>query len=117
MEGLALPDFLTVWVQLAALAFARIGTAVLLLPGFGDTQIPARIRIALGLVLTLALIPALPLPTPPEQLTALALLIGGEAVIGIFIGTAYAGSKPPTPGTTSVVVPTTTCMPEATDNC
>ena len=37
--------------------------------------------------------------------------------IGIFIGTAYAGSKPPTPGTTSVVVPTTTCMPEATDNC
>lgn len=87
MEGLALPDFLTGWVQLAALAFARIGTAVLLLPGFGDTQIPARIRIALGLVLTLALIPALPLPTPPEQLTGLALLIGGEAMIGIFIGT------------------------------
>lgn len=74
------------WVNLAALAFARVGTAVLLLPGFGDTQIPARIRIALGLVLTFALMPALPLPTPPSQITTLALLIAGEAVIGIFIG-------------------------------
>lgn len=37
--------------------------------------------------------------------------------LGIFIGTAYASTKPAEPGTTSIVVPTTTCMPEATDNC
>lgn len=87
MESLAFPDILTGWVHLAALAFARVGTAVLLLPGFGDTQIPARIRIAFGLVLTLALMPALPLPALPAQMTKLALLIAGEAAIGIFIGT------------------------------
>ena len=77
MEGLAVPDIVTAWVHLAALAFARVGTAVLILPGLGDTQIPPRIRIALGLVVTLALLPALPLPDPPAQTTALALLLGG----------------------------------------
>jgi flagellar biosynthesis protein FliR len=87
VEGLFAPDIVTGWVHLAALAFARVGTALLMLPGFGDTQIPPRIRIALGLVLTLALMPALPLPDPPAQVTALALLIGGEALIGVFIGT------------------------------
>lgn len=87
MEGLAIPDAISGWVLLAALAFARVGTAVLLLPGFGDTQIPARVRIAFGLVLTLALMPALPLPEPPAQVTGLALLMGGEVLIGVFIGT------------------------------
>lgn len=87
MEGLAVPDIVTAWVHLAALAFARVGTAVLILPGFGDTQIPPRIRIALGLVVTLALLPALPLPDPPAQTTALALLLGGEVLVGVFIGT------------------------------
>lgn len=75
------------WVLLAGIAFARVGTAILLLPGFGEAQIPARIRIALGLVLTLALLPILPLPVPPAQMTALALLLGAEAAIGIFLGT------------------------------
>lgn len=87
MEGLAAPDIVTAWVHLAALAFARVGTAVLILPGFGDAQIPPRIRIALGLVLTLALLPALPLPEPPAQTTALALLLGAEVLVGVFIGT------------------------------
>lgn len=86
MEGLAVPDAISAWVLLAGLAFARVGTAVLLLPGFGDSQIPPRIRIAFGLVLTLALLPALPLPSPPAQVTALALLFGGEALIGLFLG-------------------------------
>lgn len=86
MEGLAVPDAISAWVLLAGLAFARVGTAVLLLPGFGDSQIPPRIRIAFGLVLTLALLPALPLPSPPAQVTTLALLFGGEALIGLFLG-------------------------------
>lgn len=87
MESLPVTDLVTQWVHLAALAFARIGTAVILLPGFGETQVPPRIRIALGLVLTFALMPALPLPAPPAQTTALALLMGSEIVIGAFIGT------------------------------
>ena len=87
MEGLPISDTVTAWILLAALAFARVGTAVLLLPGFGDAQIPARIRIAFGLVMTLSLMPALPLPAPPSQVTALALLFGGEILVGVFIGT------------------------------
>lgn len=87
MDGLAFPDAMAEWVYLAGIAFARVGTAILLLPGFGDTQIPPRIRIAFGLVLTLALLPALPLPKVPEAAPLLVLLLGGEVLIGVFLGT------------------------------
>lgn len=86
MDGLAISAMMSGWVHLAAVAFARIGTAALLLPGFGDTQIPPRVRIAFSLVLTIALMPALPLPPVPEQTTALALLLGSEAFVGVFLG-------------------------------
>lgn len=86
MDPTLAPEIVNSWIHLAALAFARVGTAILLLPGFGEAQIPPRIRIALGLVLTLSLLPILPLPEPPQQVTAFALLIGAEAAIGIFIG-------------------------------
>lgn len=86
MDGLAIPEAVAGWVHLAAIAFARVGTAVLLLPGFGDAQIPPRVRIAFGLVLTFALMPALPLPPAPAETTALALLLGGEVLVGGFLG-------------------------------
>jgi len=82
----AVADLVSAWIYLAAVAFARIGTAVLLLPGFGEAQVPPRVRIALGLLLTLALLPALPLADPPKAIPALALLLGGEVMIGLFIG-------------------------------
>lgn len=86
MDSTLAPEIVNNWILLVAVAFARVGTAILLLPGFGEAQIPPRIRIALGLVLTLSLLPILPLSEPPEQVTAFTLLIGAEAAIGIFIG-------------------------------
>jgi flagellar biosynthetic protein FliR len=40
------------------LTFARIGTMVMLLPGIGEQNIPARVRLGIALVLTAILLPA-----------------------------------------------------------
>ena len=39
------------------LVFARIGAMVMLLPGFGETNIPVRIKLAIALLLTLVILP------------------------------------------------------------
>ncbi|MGE4327348.1 MAG: flagellar biosynthetic protein FliR [Pseudodonghicola sp.] len=69
------------------LVVARIGGAVMFMPGFGETQIPVRMRVAFALVLCAALYPATPvaahIPDTPVEMT---LLLGLEATIGIWIG-------------------------------
>ena len=39
------------------LVFARIGAMVMLLPGFGEANIPVRVRLGIALALTLILLP------------------------------------------------------------
>lgn len=72
------------------LVFARVGGALMLLPGFGEPYILTRHRLLLALFVSLAMAgalgPSLP-PVPAETLT-LARLVAGEAVLGLFIGAA-----------------------------
>src|SRR5262249_41238968 len=68
---------------------ARIGSAIILLPGFGELYVPQRYRLLLALLLAALLTPVLgpnlpPLPASPARL---ALIVGGEVMIGLFIGT------------------------------
>jgi len=70
-----------------ALIFARIGAIVMLIPGIGEAFIPARIRLSMALVMTLALYPVLG-PTVPAEPTTVAELAGAvikEALIGLMI--------------------------------
>jgi flagellar biosynthetic protein FliR len=70
------------------LIFARLGAIVLLIPGIGETYVPARIRLSLAFMMTLALYPILSVGAPPEP-AAVADLAGAiikEALIGIMIG-------------------------------
>jgi flagellar biosynthetic protein FliR len=72
------------------LVFTRVGAALMLLPGFGDLYVPQRYRlllaIFLSLLLTASLKPMLPaLPGHPAQLV---VLLGGEILVGLFLGTA-----------------------------
>src|SRR3954470_9316010 len=39
------------------LVFARVGAMVMLLPGFGESNIPTRIKLAIALLLTLIILP------------------------------------------------------------
>lgn len=63
------------------LAFARIGTLFMLLPGVGERAIPARMRLAVALITTLLLLPTLDRPVGPP----LALLFS-EAALGGMLG-------------------------------
>lgn len=70
------------------LVFVRLGTALMLLPGFGETYISPRVRLLLALTLTVVIHPVLPpvLPPLPESAVALFLLVFGEAFVGFFLG-------------------------------
>jgi flagellar biosynthetic protein FliR len=76
-------------VYLVLLVFARIGTALMLMPGFGSTYTPARIRLllAIGLSIVIAPIVKSSLPADPASAIGLAAALGVEAVIGAFLGT------------------------------
>ncbi|HLI13160.1 MAG TPA: flagellar biosynthetic protein FliR [Alphaproteobacteria bacterium] len=70
------------------LVFARVGTALMLLPGFGESYVSTRIRLLLGLVLAGAVLPIVAprLPGLPASPVALLVLLGGEILIGFFFG-------------------------------
>lgn len=72
------------------LVFARIGTAFMLLPGFGEAYVAVRVRLmaagAVSFVLAPVLAPTLP-PLPAEPLR-LVLLLLGEIGLGLFLGLA-----------------------------
>jgi len=84
MEHYALPAT----VYGAALVFARVGALALLLPGIGETSVPARIRLAFAFLLSLVLYPVVrgSLPPIPTGVDGLAAQVGLEVLIGLAIG-------------------------------
>jgi flagellar biosynthetic protein FliR len=70
------------------LIFCRLGSALMLLPGFGESYVPVRLRLGLAIFFSLALLPVAGrlLPPMPSSALWLALLILNEVFIGLFIG-------------------------------
>ena len=70
------------------LVFSRVGAMVMLFPALGETSIPAMMRLTLAFVLSLVIYALVSkvLPPMPGSAIELALLLGGEIVIGLFIG-------------------------------
>lgn len=71
------------------LVFARIGCAIMLLPGFGDTTIPMEVRLFFALGLSFIFVPVLGPYLPaeiPQQPVAFGILVIREMVAGLFIG-------------------------------
>lgn len=83
-----LQDLLPAEVFAYLLVFARIGTTISILPGFGESYVSPRIRLLLALAITVMLTPILTaqLPKMPASPIELALLVGSEGLIGLFIG-------------------------------
>ena len=84
-----LEHFLVQGVFAFILTFVRIGAAITIMPGVGDTFTPQQIRlyIALGLSLVLSPLVAPHLPDPVPVTAVLFALITMEFIIGLFIGT------------------------------
>lgn len=68
--------------------FLRIGAMMALLPAFGEQSVPMRVRLALALAFTLLVMPAVAplLVPPPESALRLTGQLGGEVLIGLFLG-------------------------------
>ena len=76
--------------QLSAIAmlFFRVGAAFMVLPGFGDVYVPARIRLLFALVFSVLLMPLLGarMPALPGSGYGLGLIIINEVAVGLFMG-------------------------------
>jgi flagellar biosynthetic protein FliR len=72
----------------AVLVMARLGAALMLLPGLGEPDVPTTIRLALALVLVAVLLPGLEagLPGLPTDVPTLLLLVTTEIAIGLWLG-------------------------------
>ncbi|SEN25569.1 flagellar biosynthetic protein FliR [Palleronia salina] len=67
--------------------FARLGSALIFMPGFGETAIPVRERLLIALVLAASLYPVMGIgPMEEGRPMALALLFGAEVTVGLWIG-------------------------------
>lgn len=84
-----LQDFLTQNIFAFILIFVRLGAAITIMPGVGDSLTPQNIRLYIALGLSLALTPVLAphMPDPVPGTAALFVLIIAEFIIGLFIGT------------------------------
>ncbi len=85
-----LSDLLTLNVFHFLLVFvARLSVVFLMMPGVSAAYVPARVRLALALLVTLISLPLVQgyLPDQPEQPAVLVKLIFFEVLIGAFIGT------------------------------
>jgi flagellar biosynthetic protein FliR len=75
------------------LVFARLGAALMLLPGFAGELVSARLRLMIALTTTFVILPVVAPALPPPPLSAwhLVLLFIGEVTIGVFFGVVVQG--------------------------
>ena len=83
IDGLLVTD-----VYLFMMIFARLGSALVVLPGFGEINVPVRVRLIIALAFSFVVFPLVSpsLPVVPEHPVELFILLGGEILIGIAIG-------------------------------
>ncbi|WP_342077352.1 flagellar biosynthetic protein FliR [Yoonia sp. SS1-5] len=74
------------WTGLAV--FVRISTMMAVLPAFGDQPVPMRVRLALAVMFTLIVAPAIAptLPAVPNNMFAAIAPLGSEVLAGLFFG-------------------------------
>jgi len=70
------------------LVFMRFGTAMMIMPGIGDSFVPPRIRLLFALAVSFVVTPILAsnMPNIPSNTLALFMLLISEFFIGVFIG-------------------------------
>lgn len=89
MGALGLDAFLAAQVFAFLFVFARIGTALAVMPVFGEQFVSVQVRLLFALAASLLLVPVLQgrIPPVPDDVPVLVRLIAIEALAGIFLGT------------------------------
>jgi flagellar biosynthesis protein FliR len=84
----ALVAALPAWAFAFVLVLCRAGAACMLIPAIGESEVPAMIRAALAVALTVLLLPVLApdLPKPPDDVGPLLYMIAAELLAGLFLG-------------------------------
>lgn len=85
-----LSRLLTADLATLLLVFCRIGSAIMVMPGFGDAFVAARVRLLIALTLTLVVAPTVAgtIPELPDALPGAVIVIVGEIAVGLMIGIA-----------------------------
>lgn len=82
-----LSQFLAAELFAFLLIFCRMGSAIMLLPGFGEAYVSPRVRLLFALMLSLLLVPVIrSLPPLPTSVLGLFNIMIAEILIGLFIG-------------------------------
>jgi flagellar biosynthetic protein FliR len=82
-----LSQFLTSQIFAFLLIFCRLGSAMMLLPGFGEAYVAPRVRLMLALMFSLTLVPVVHnLPPLPATVTELFGIMIAEIAVGLFFG-------------------------------
>lgn len=70
------------------LIFTRIGSALMVLPGIGETYVSPRFRLPIAVMISLVLVPFLEprLPPVPTSPLTLFVLLASELITGLFMG-------------------------------
>ena len=81
-------EYLTANTFALFFVFARIGSAMMLLPGFGEVFIPSRIRLLLAVGITVVVTPVVSeyIPAAPEGPLRMFVVLGHEIAVGLFLG-------------------------------
>ncbi|MDQ7247302.1 flagellar biosynthetic protein FliR [Dongia sedimenti] len=70
------------------MVFCRVGSAIMLIPGWGEAYVPPRVRLIFALMFSLALMPMLAdkVPVLPADLDRFVMALTTEIGIGLFFG-------------------------------
>jgi len=81
-------SFLPALAATFMLVFARVGAMVMLLPGFGETSVPVRMRLGVALLLTMILLPLhrAAYHVDLSALSGLLVLMIHEIIVGVVLG-------------------------------
>lgn len=82
-------DLAQAWLAIGMAVFLRIGACFLVLPGFGEAMIPARVRLGMALAFTVLVTPVLVADAPaPTGAMPPMFFFASETVAGLILGIA-----------------------------
>lgn len=85
-ETLAIPLSWTAPFWASFVVFLRIGTVVALMPAFGETSVPMRVKLGLSVAFTLVVAPAVALESPALSWASFVRFAGSEVLVGAILG-------------------------------